>query len=954
MDLLESLNVGQQQAVEHIDGPLLVVAGAGTGKTRVITHRIAYLIQRKKAKPQEIIALTFTDKAAAEMADRLYELIGWDSFSVPILTFNSFGSEIMTRYSHTIGRSIKGGLINDTQKMLLIRKRIKDVDLKFFPTKTDSIDFLEKIIEFIGKMQNAGITSHEYTKYVDGLVLEKILQADLIEQQDLALLYKLYDDIKIETGTYDYYDQLDIPLSVMNANPSIAEAVGSLYKYILVDEYQDTSPIQDKLLRHIVKKNGNIFAVGDDDQAIYGFRGADVDNILNFTKHFESSNAIALTQNYRSGQKILDAAYKLIKNNDPDRLEYKLKIDKKLVSNVGQAVVEYNPYGTLEDEQSSVIANIKKHIAKKVDLSEIVILARSNSVLRDYARLLEQNGIPYAISTTINIFEQKELISLWYLLQWIGFRADDEALVHIILGPYIKGNIDLVVKITEISKSDSSSMESALRSLADQSDEAAKEVVNQLDLWREWSLELGVSQLVYKIIFDSGISEEWILKGESDIRVVRIFEDLHRLLNHMQDYETTEEDTTLAGYLAVFPKPPEIEISGTEGDMDGIQLLTVHASKGLEFDTVFVVNLTSLGWGRSKRSSGYEIPQELLGEANQSNLNELRRLLYVAITRAKKELYLSSTIFNSAGRRQPPSPLISEIFSDVENKFEKLKDEKSAHYTLKKIHRMFPLQEAMPERLPFERADGWIHLGVRDMDLYSRSPHDFYLQKVLKIVSPLGPELSFGTAIHGAIQLLYEAKIREQSVSLVELKARIDELWSDKGFISQKMADAARNRAYDIITRFMQDDIDVNRIVVASELPIRLEIPEAKLRLNGRIDALIKTSDGIEVRDFKTGNIKDEESLINKAKIDIQLRTYALAVEQMTGVAPFYLTLDYVATGVVGRAEIGKNILKNHRDKLIDIASKIRAKEFGVGKSSGYNHEAANKYYGIDEVGSYE
>jgi len=318
----------------HVDGPLLVVAGAGTGKTRVIAHRIAYLIAQGKAKPDEILALTFTEKAAQEMAERLYDLIGWESFTVPVLTFNAFGAELLGRFGTHIGRATRGGLINDTQKLLLLRQHLDDISLEYYGLQGDIIGLLERIVAYIGRLQNAGISPKRYRDFVVGLANEPgdYHSADIAEQRDLAAFYELYDKIKTETGTYDYYDQLAIPLRALEEKPNLAERLTKQYKYVLVDEYQDTSPVQDALLRQIVSPGGNIFAVGDDDQAIYGFRGADIENILHFTEHFRVAKPLALTHNYRSGQPILDAAYRLIRYNDPERLEAKLGLDKKLIA----------------------------------------------------------------------------------------------------------------------------------------------------------------------------------------------------------------------------------------------------------------------------------------------------------------------------------------------------------------------------------------------------------------------------------------------------------------------------------------------------------------------------------------------------------------------------------------------------------------------------------------------
>jgi len=951
MDVFEGLNDQQRSAVEHIDGPLLVVAGAGTGKTQVITRRIAHLIQSGQAKPGQILALTFTDKASTEMSDRLFDLIGWESFSVPVMTFNAFGSDLLARYGNLVKRSTRGGLINDTQKMLIIRQRLDDIKLEYYGLHGDTIEFLERIVSYIGRLQNAGVTSVMYREFVDGLGSEAGARAaaDVAEQRDLANLYELYDRLKTETSTFDYYDQLAIPLQILQERANIAQRLGETYRYVLVDEYQDTSPVQDALLRMFVPKTGNIFAVGDDDQSIYGFRGADIENILRFTEHFAVAKPVALIQNYRSGQPILDAAYRLIRHNDPERLEAKLGLDKKLKAQTTKARVDFTSYRTVGDEQTGVIAAITQRLADGEATGDIAVLARSNAILRSYAKELSRREIPFAISTTINIFEQRELINLWYLMQWVGMQASDEAISHVLMGPFLNLKAAEVRTVVERSKRDLITMEEALRLLADESEVKSMEVVEQLDRWREWAETTPISQLGYRLVFETGLASRLQARPAEDMLTVkRVFDDLNHLLSHMQDFESSETDTSLIGYLSTFPKPPEIEVAETLGDPDGIQLLTIHASKGLEFATVYIVNCTARSWSSQGNNSGLIVPPELIKESELPPVHEQRRLMYVAVTRAKQEVILSAPAETTSGQRQAISPLVQELFEHELPQLERSPKRDKTEESLQKLQRFYPLQAEMPTRLPFERADGWIEIGVGDLERYERSPHDFYLQKVLGISQPFGPQLAFGKAVHGAIETYYEGILRGETPTLDELERRLDEDWRDRGYDSRAQAETAHELAIATIRRFRDREVKHPSRIQTTELPIKLEVPEAKLRLSGRIDATIMTAEGLEIRDFKTGNISDADKLIDKAKISFQLRTYALAIEQLTGTAPAWVTLDYVVTGAEGQVSLTAAVLANHRDKLIKLAERLRKRDFGPGAPSAFNTAAAFTYYGVD------
>ena len=944
--ILEDLNEGQLEAVRHDTGPALVVAGAGTGKTRVITHRIAHLIEQKKAQPGEILALTFTEKAAREMAERLHDLIGWESFQVPVMTFNAFGAELLGRYAPHIGRSIRGGLINDTQKALLLQQHFEKVQLSYYGPQVDVFEFLEGVVEYIGRLQNSGITAERYQEYAVDLQKKPgdLHPKDVAEQQDLAALYTLYDQVKTETGTFDYHDQLQLPLQILQQKPNVAARLSKQFRYVLVDEYQDTNTVQDQLLRAFIPKDGNIFAVGDDDQAIYGFRGAQIDNILSFVDHFTGVTPLVLTENYRSGQEILDAAYRLIQHNDPERLEAKLNLDKHLVAATKiSAEVNYIPYNVVNDEQEGVLEAIREQLNQGRTPSDIAVLAPTHAALQPIARGLRARSLPFALSTRVNIFEQPELNQLWYLLQWVGGKADDESIAHVLLSPWFSWSDRQYRELVRTGKADLAEVEELFLKTPD---------AKKLQEWRSWAAELPVSKLTYQLVFETGVSDRLIKatnKNTKTNRIVRVFEDLHRFLSHMQDYEVIEPSATLARYLQAFPKPPTLEVTEPLGDSEGVQLLTVHAAKGLEFDTVYLIGSTQRAWQRTTSRLGrYDIPEALQVVSELPPEHEQRRLMYVAATRAKQELIISSATKTASGTRQAVSPFVTELLPEALSQAPDTTKTDELEKALKKMQRFYPLQQQSAVTLPFETADGWLELGVNDLGNYEFCPYDFHLQKVLGIVQPFGPQLAFGNAVHGAIQRYYQAKLQGEPITEAELRARIDELWNNRGYESKALADQARDLAYQALHNFIARPERKTEHILGTELPIKLELPEAQLRLKGRIDAFYQVEGGVELRDFKTGRAQtDSEKLAAKAKSSFQLRTYALAQEIMTGKAPVAVTLDYVVTDTIGTAELSATILKNHRAKLVKLAERIRAGDFAPQNTTMHDC-AAFKYFGTE------
>lgn len=948
MNVYEGLNPEQAAAVRHDEGPLLVVAGAGTGKTQVITRRIARLVQEGKAKPSQILALTFTDKAAREMADRLEGLIGWDAVQVPVMTFHAFGTEILRNYASHIKRSVRGGLLNDTQKTLLLFQHIERITLSYYGGDNGLYEFLEGVTRFIGNLQNDGVDLEKYGAYVRELSINRgeLHAQDVAEQEDLLALYRLYEEIKLETGTYDYADQLLIPLQIMQQRPNIAQRLKRQYRYILVDEYQDTNGVQDDLLRQLVPKDGNLFAVGDDDQAIYGFRGARIENILDFVKHFNVDEPVALTQNYRSGQEILDASYRLIQYNNPERLESQLALDKRLIGQREGSTVNFTSYAKQTDEFNGVLDAIVAQVRSGKKYEDIAVLAATHAPLRQIAKGLRERDIPYALSTTANIFEQTELIQLWYLLDWIGGRARPESIAHMVIGPYIGWNANDFKRINAIARELSITFEDAL---SQSDDEVAKELLERLEAWRSWSQEHGVTQLAYRLVFETGVSDKLIAEAGINNHSLRVFEDLDRLLGQMQDYESIALDGSLAAYQAVFPKPPVLEVNEPVGAADGIQLLTVHASKGLEFPIVYLIGLTQRSWSEARGGGGGIKVPEILKRSNElPPAHEYRRQMYVALTRAKDELYLSAPTQTASGSKQSISAFVAEAGIDLREP-QIVGVASKTDEVLVKLQRYYPLKAiALETKLPFETEDGWIELSVTALSGYDFCPYDFYLQQVLGIHQPLGPQLMFGTAVHNVFESYYKSKLAGESLGLEELRDILDSLWSEQGYDSAEAAASAHALAHETVKSFYERENILNRTILGSEVSVRFEVPEAKLRLRGKIDAYFDTSEGVELRDFKTGRKTDPEKLAKDAKDNFQLRTYALAYELLKGQLPARVTLDYVVTGVEGSAEMTRRLIDNHREKLIKFTAQIRAREFAPNMNA-FHKCAANIYYGRNE-----
>jgi DNA helicase-2/ATP-dependent DNA helicase PcrA len=948
MSVSDELNNEQRAAVEHFLGPMLVVAGAGTGKTQVITRRVARLLEHDDIRASEVLALTFTERAASEMRDRLHSLMGWRSFQVPIFTFHAFGSELLARFGSHIGISTRGGLLNETQKALLLLQHIHETSLVYYDPGSSLYEFVSGVFEYIGELQNAGVNSKDYSDFVTRLTAQPgdWHPRDVAEQQDLQALYSLYDKLKRETGSYDHYDQMMLPLEVLHAKPNIIERLRREYRFVLVDEYQDTNVAQDLLVRSIVGPTGNIFAVGDDDQAIYGFRGADVTNILAFAEHYKLAHPIALTQNYRSAQPILDASYSLIQHNNPLRLETRLGISKRLQGQTSQGAIEVRAYRTVFDEQIGVANAIDSALALGSKPQDIAVLSSTHAPLKRLSMILRSRGIPFMISTSVTIFEQPELLSLWYLLQWIDGRANDFDISHVLLGPYFHWSQSEYDALRQWAADASINLETALQRAGTP---AWNELWRDLCGWRERAREWGASRLLYELVFGTDVIESWRTRAMDTPRMIRVFEDLQRWLEHMQDFESVSIDHGLAQYLQLFPEPPKLEVTVPLGNDAGVSLLTVHAAKGLEFERVFLINCTQRSWAAGS-GRGRSIPDELRPESALTSEHEFRRLMYVALTRAKTNIVVSFATQTLAGAKQSPTNLIQEALGEeIDLNISEAETANNIEQTLIKLQRFFP--NSNPDEAPklaFERPDGWIELGVTALASYEYCPYEFYLEQGLRLARVLGPQLVFGTILHRLFELYYRAAPLERLTSETWHEA-LENLWQPRAYERLELAAADLALAHQTLAYFLQRENQASRNLIGLEMPIVFELQDVKLRLRGKLDALFEVGGGVSIRDYKTGRHKTKADALNlAAKNNFQLRTYALALERLGAYRVDEVVLDYVVTQLEGRAELSAKILQNHEDKLRRFTQKIRAGEFAPNDTFGHTC-AATKYYGTGE-----
>ena len=592
---INDLNKEQQKAVLETEGPLLILAGAGSGKTRVLTTKVAYLIEEVGISPYNILAITFTNKAAKEMSNRLYRLIGDKAKYVQVSTFHSFGVKILRENFKYLGYD-KNFVIMDSEDSISVIKKIlkeKGIDSKIYNPNA--------IKNKISSCKNEMMSPKDYEKYVAS-DFEKIV----------LLVYELYEDTLKKNNSIDFDDLLLLPIKLFRENPNILQNYQERFQYILIDEYQDTNEAQYILTKMISAKYKNICCVGDVDQSIYSFRGANYKNILNFEKDYKDAKTIKLEQNYRSTTNILDAANDVIKNN-------KERKDKKLWSDkgTGDKITYYRAFNGI-DEAQYVAREIKNLINNGIEYENIAVLYRTNSQSHVIEEEFLKNKIPYKIVGGIGFYSRKEIKDVLAYLRLIYNEKDNISLLRVINTPKRGVGSKTISNLIEKANNEGKSIYEVIVSGKE------LEFKNIIEKLKKFSESLTITELVDKILDITGIRKEYESDKtlESDIRL----ENLEELKTVTRTFEEKEGIVSLEDFL--YEVSLVSDVNEYDEDKNRVSLMTVHSVKGLEFDYVFITGLEE------------GIFPHMNSLMNKSDLEEERRLCYVAITRAKEKLYL--------------------------------------------------------------------------------------------------------------------------------------------------------------------------------------------------------------------------------------------------------------------------------------------------------------------------
>ncbi|WP_461206599.1 DNA helicase PcrA [Clostridium sp. DL1XJH146] len=637
MDLKALLNKEQYEAATTIEGPLLVLAGAGSGKTRVLTYRIAHMIQDKEIPSYNILAITFTNKAAGEMRDRVRKLVGNEADNMWISTFHSSCVRILRREIEKIGYNKNFGIYDSYDQKTLMKECMKELDI-------NDKDINEReILNKIGSLKDDLITCREFEKDAEGNYrLEKIAKA-----------YKLYQKKLKSNNALDFDDLIFNTVMLLRKDEETLEFYRRKFKYIMVDEYQDTNRAQYELVRLLVGERNNIFVVGDDDQCIYQWRGADIRNILEFEKDYLNTKVIKLEQNYRSKENILSAANSVIKNN-----QYRKNKVLRTENEVGEKIKVYRAYSDLSEAEyvSKTLETIKNDENKSY--KEFAILYRTNAQSRVLEEAFIKKNIPYRIIGGLKFYDRKEIKDIMSYLKLINNPLDDVSFRRIINLPKRGIGNATIERISEYANYMDECLYSAtldIDNIPNISKKAFNSINKFMGLMNSFMRRKGIipiSKLIQEIIDTTGYMDMY--KYSNDIEDLTRIENIKELISAAVEFENNSEDKTLSAFLEQATLVSDVD--NRDEDADTIVLMTIHSAKGLEFPVVFMVGMEN-GIFPGNRTMD-----------DDDEMEEARRLCYVGITRAKEQLYMTSAEKRMVfGRTQfyAQSDFLGEISEDL-------------------------------------------------------------------------------------------------------------------------------------------------------------------------------------------------------------------------------------------------------------------------------------------------
>ena len=948
-----AVNKDQLEAIRYKKGPLLIIAGAGTGKTTVITERIKDLIEKNLAKASEILALTFTEKAAREMEERVDVALPYGYTQMWVSTFHSFCDRILRQEGLHIGLNPKYKLMTEAETIQFVRKNLFNYELSYFRPLGNPTKFVSGMIQHFGRLQDEDISPSDYIRWVQNQndkskLKNEELQIEIAKWDELSKAYRTYEELKVKDGLMDFGDLIVKTLKLFRDRRNVLKEYQEKFKYILVDEFQDTNVAQYELMKLLSppKDNGNLTVVGDDSQSIYKFRGAAISNILYFKKDYKKVKTVVLTKNYRSTQTILDSAYKLIQYNNPDTLEAKLGIDKNLVSvkTKNEEPVELIHKDRVENEAEAVAKKIRELASeKKYDWEDFAILVRANNHAEPFVRAFARNAIPYQFLGPGRLFRQPEIVDLISYLKVLYDFDDSVSFYRLISIDYFDINARDLVKISNYARRLNLTLFEATEKVddiyvSDDTKYKIKKIIEILNRHIKLIKKETAGQLLYYFLEDSGLLTKLLNPDTSEAE--KKAANISKFFDKLKTYEVDHEDATILAVVDWIELASEIGESPLAADVDwtkinAVNILTAHSAKGLEFPVVYLVNLVSQRFPTIERREQIPIPDELIKEVlpiGDYHLQEERRLFYVGMTRAMERLYLTAADYYGEGKREKKlSPFIFEALGEETVSSEKLK---MGSEQLSFLDYKPPVIDSLPTT-HYPQSFHIDYLSYSQIETFRVCPLHFKLKYIYKLPTPATSSQSFGNSFHATMKGFYESVKGGEKPTLKLMEAKLAENWINQGYLSKSHENRSYEKAKSFIKHYLENNFDPKIIPVTMEQPFTIRMDG--FRVGGKIDRVDEYKDFIEIIDYKTGATPLTQSQADK---DLQLSVYALAATEIPE-PPFSrnpkevkLTLMYFDTPQTVSTKRTKGQLLEARKMIEDYRKQIEESDFKC--SHGY------------------
>lgn len=910
-DAYDRLNKKQKEAVDTIEGPVMVIAGPGTGKTQILTLRIANILLKTDTAPESILALTFTESGAKAMRERLGRFVGSTAYRVPIYTFHGFAKRLISEYPEAYPKIIGGAPATDLDKFKLIETILETPDLSLLrPTgspqfyvkpllqiishlkqenvKPDGLaaliveqeTALLDIVQYHEKGAHKGKERSEYTKYV----------AQVEKQRALLLIYRQYETLLRADNLYDFDDMILETVQALTHNEAVLLDLQERYQYILADEHQDVNGAQNAILSLLTSFHNqpNLFVVGDEKQAIYRFQGASLENFLYFESQFIDTKVIALTNNYRSTQPILDAAHALIAVSDGPLVDYRVP----LIS-ASDVVTRPTSFAFTHEalEEDWLVKRVQAELSSGIAAAEIAIIVRSNREVQHFAGRLRQAGIPAQGSAEGDILEHPILRSVITLLRAVSKPADEVLLGELLHSVYFGVTPADIVRVlsarnfvtplaqllTDVAILDTLNLDNT---------EAVLRIMIVLQSTRTATLIQPPHRVLQQMLQDSGLLHHVMvydpLEGTRVIR--RLYDEVESLVLTGEIRDLTELVTLLEGRVSYgLPlNAPYIKLGN-----DGVQVMTAHKAKGLEFTTVFIPHLTEKSWGTSAHPTYFKVPllrtAVLTKEANEDE----RRLLYVAMTRAKQRLFITYAGSNAEGKELLPAAFLAELGATITPEIETQQTEFDPLLVLRGNEYVVPatIKELLRHNL-ITRG-----LSATALNNFIKNPWNYFYRTVLRLPEIQTLPLQFGVAMHGVLE--YCTKTYTKTGVLPKWNEAVGILKRELGTLPLGSLEGSDllEKGQEILAIYLEHLVQTLGVSTKEEYRMRVILPlsisgVAEIPLTGSLDRLDLDKNGnlLRVVDYKTGKYKTRNEIEGKtAKADAsyrrQLTFYSLLLE---------------------------------------------------------------------------